>query len=502
MSNSRSKNAKLNIICGYFAHISTILLSFIGRKTFLIFLNTEYLGVNGLYSNILSVLSLAELGIDAAAVFTLYKPVAEENLDEIVAYVAFFHKMYRIIAVAMFVIGLCVIPFLDLIVKTDISNDEVVLYYVIFLLNSALTYIVADKIAFFSAKQEQRITKLVSLLTQLFQLILQILCLIITKNFFVYILVMIGSTIVYNNIIGYVCKKKYPYLRVKKIKYTFGKEPIIDRIKSTILYKFGGILINNTDNVLISCIVNTASVGMYSNYLMIINAIQGFVGIITTSLISGIGNVVAKSDIKRERELFNTILLFYQMIATIGALGLYFCANEFIVIWLGKQYCFSNKILIAIAFNFFISNIFSPIWMYREANGLFNQVKFLMLFNAGVNLLLSCLLGTMWGIFGILISTSLSRLLTLFWREPKILFGTVFNESTKGYWIQQSKAIVVAIVSFSICFLILNYIPSGICGFFIKVIIVISSVTLIYFITYSRSQQFLEILTFVGIKRN
>lgn len=507
MAYSRGKNLKLNVLIGYLANIANIVLSFIGRKVFLLYLSTDYLGINGLFGNIFVLLSLAELGLDSAAVYSLYEPVERKDTNAIITNIHYFRKLYRLISVVMFLAGVALLPSLNFWVRTDIDNTEIIVYYIVFLLNNMISYWSADKVAFLNASQEQRISKLIMMVVQLLQLIVQILVIVLTKSYLVYILVYILTTCIYNIAVEIVCVHKYPYLRVRKIEINdIDTKPIIKRIEATVIYKIGAVIINNTDNILISIIVNTSAVGLYSNYLMVVNGFQGMIAIVNSSLMSGIGNLIAQRNIKRAKELFFAILLFYQYISVLGMLGLMFCGNDFITIIFGEKYCFSKNILMAISVNFLIVNIVNPVWMYREANGLFEQVKYLMLSCAAVNLCLSVFLGIKAGVFGILIATAISRIVTLIQAEPKILFRNVFNEETLGYWKSQLRAVEILMLDFLLCYGIIDIITDidvfNIYELFIvKVVLILVIVSFTFAFLNHNRKEYKELVSFIGLDK-
>lgn len=473
MTNSRSKNAILNIVFGYIAQLGILILSFLGRKIFLNFLSVDYLGVNGLYSNILTVLSFAELGLDTAVVYSLYKPVAEDNKPLIYSLIKYFKKIYAILAVAIFVVGIAITPFLKYVINSNLQLNELIIYYVLFLINTVASYFVAHKIALLSASQEQRVQKIVSLLTNLLLQIIYIIVLVIWHNYYIYVAATVITTIINSIILDRICSRLHRDIFSNKLVVEFDKKPIKQRVFSTFLYKIGSVLINNTDNILISIIVSTAAVGLYSNYYTVISAITGFIAIITMSLISGIGNLGANGNKQRLHEIFDVLLLFYHCVAALGGIGFALLFNNLISVWLGKQYLFDQSIVFIIAFNFYVTNAFNPVWMYREANGLFKPVRFLMLIRAAINIILSITFGILWGTFGILLATAVSLVLTSFWYEPKILFKHLFQSSSKEYWLKQFKYGLVTIVVAVLSYFATHYLSDSIVMLIVKIIIIV-----------------------------
>ena len=259
--------------------------------------------------------------------------------------------------------------------------------------------------------------------------IIHIIALLIWKNYVLYLCGTLLSTILGNFILNYVCTRVEVGTFVDVNKVCFDKKPIISRITSTFLYKIGAVLVSNTDNILISALVSTFAVGLYSNYYTVTSSVQSFIVIVTSALISGVGNLAVQKSKENQHELFNMLLLIYHLIATIGLTGFYFVFNDFIAIWLGEQYLFGKEVVFFISVNFYLTNILNPVYLFREANGIFNQTKYIMLVRAFVNLVLSYFLGKKFGISGIFAATAISLLTTSFWFEPLVVFRSVMNDS-------------------------------------------------------------------------
>lgn len=487
--NSRSKNTVLNVLFGYGVQICILILSFVNRRIFLIFLHVDYLGINGLFTNILTILALAELGLDSSVVYTLYKPVSENNYPLIHSLLSYFKKIYYSITVLILIVGLALIPFLRFIISTDLPICDVVVYYVLFLINNVASYFVAHKVALISAFQEQRIQKVISLATTGFLQIAHIIVLFVARNYFVYVATTLVFTFINNFIISVVCKRRYRAVFENNERVPFDKKPILNRIKSAFLYKIGAVAVNNTDNILISALVSTNAVGFYSNYCLLTTAVQGFISIVNSSLISSIGNLAAGENKKRQLELFYMFLLFYHCLAAICGIGFALLFNNFISIWLGAKYVLSQSIVYVIASNFYVSNLFAPVWIFREANGLFEKVRYLVLIRAICNLLLSIVLGKVFGTFGILLATVLSLLLTIFWYEPKIIFSVVFDAPRFDYWKKQIKYFVITFISFGVSYYISGIFDDSIVFLPIKAIIIVFITIGLFFVVNIKTKE-------------
>ena len=450
--NSRTKNAILNIFYGYIAQIGILILSFVGRRIFLHFLSADYLGINGLYSNILTLLSLAELGLDTAVVYSLYRPVAEHDNVQIASLLKFFKKLYYVLAFGILVIGGCLVPFLRFLVTSDLPESDLIVYYLLFLINSVASYFVAHKVALLSACQQQRIQKTVTLSVNLLLQVAYIVVLLIWKNYYAYVIAMVCSTFLMNIILSVICSKIHPEVFECKETVDIDKKPILKRVGSTFLYKLGAVIVTSTDNILISVLVSTLAVGYYSNYYTVVSAVQGFIAIITTSMVAGIGNLSVNAGSEKQAELFDMMLLFYHLVGAVGLIGFSLLFNNLITIWLGSEYLFDNATVFIIAFNFYLTNAISPVWMFREANGLFDKVKFILLIRAAFNLIFSVLFGMVWGVFGIFAATALSLIMTNFWLEPKIVSKEILKRKQSIYWLKQLKYFIVTIIAYACAF--------------------------------------------------
>ena len=450
-SASRTENIKRNVLWGYIAQIGVLLLSFLGRRLFLHFLSVDYLGVNGLYTNVLQVLSLAELGLGTAITFSLYKPLASGDEAYIRSLVRYARRLYLFIALAVLAIGLALIPFLPRIVNSELPLSQLILYYVLYLVNSTMSYFVAHKSALVAASQNHRLQKRVELGMAFFAQVLHIAVLLLWHNYTVYVVATLLCTALSNLALGVIVDKRYPYLRDKAAPVAVDRVGIAANIRSTFLYKLGTVAINSTDNILISMLVSTAAVGLYSNYLVVVYAVQGFVSTVTVSLLSGIGSLHAESNRARMLEVFDVMLLTYHAVAAACGVCFFYLFNDLIPIWLGTAYLLDTPTVFAIAFNFYLTNAISPIWMFRESTGLFNRVKYLMLVTAFCNIVLSVIFGKLWGTFGILIASAAARILTAFWYEPMILFQNVFDAGASHYWRRQAKYFLCTLLTAALC---------------------------------------------------
>ena len=305
---SRTTKSFRNILVALFGQISITLIGFIARKVFILFLNAEYLGLNGLFSSILTVLSLAELGLGPAMIFSLYKPLADKDLQVCCALMRLYQKVYRIIGSAVFIIGVCITPFITILIDNVPDNiTNIHLIYVLFVINSAISYFFSYKRSFITASQNQYVIDGTHTIMYLALNTLQIVVLALTGNYILFLVIQIMATLLENVILSFIVKKRYPWLDVKN-NYEIPekkKREINRNVKAMVLHRIGGIVTDAIDNILISKFYGLLFLGLYSNYLLVIKAIKSLIQTFFSSITA---NIVSKYTDT------NKYITFYQII--------------------------------------------------------------------------------------------------------------------------------------------------------------------------------------------
>ena len=492
MSQSRVLKSKKNILFGVIYQVITVLANFIVRTVFIKTLSSEYLGISGLYRNILSVLSLAELGIGSAIVYSMYKPLKENDIDKLIKINYFYKKIYSFIGICVLILGISIIPFLNIIVNVQEDMSNIVLYYVLFLLNTVASYFLIYKTSIVTADQNEYILKIVNSISIIVRAGLQILSLIFFKNYLIYLIIQLLVSILTNYINSKIAENKYPYIKEKRELDKKEKKSIFQNVKSMFLYQVGGVILNNTDNIIISIICGTALVGLYSNYFMIISAIETTIAILFTAINSSIGNYNTEKDAESQYQLFKVL----NMIATwiYGFSSICFCIlfQDFIQLWAGKDYLLEYSVVLISAVNFYIRGMLYPIWCFRNTTDLFKRTKNIMLVAAVLNIIFSVILGKIWGIFGILLATALARICSNVWYEPKILFKDFFNKDVKKYFLNNIKEFIILIIIFVLVYTISLTVnlDNKYIQLFIKLIICIIIPNIIMFVKFYKTKEF------------
>ena len=491
---SRTKNASKNAVSAITNKILVLMLTFISRKFFIMYIGVEYLGINGLFSNVLTLLSMADLGLGTAMNVSLYKPIAENNTEKITALLNYFKSIYRIIAIAVTVIGMALIPFLQYLVNMENNIPYLYLYYIIFVLKNTASYLYVYKSALLRADQKTYLINKVDVIINFAKVFMQIISVFFLKSYFVYILLEVVSVIAFNVTVSYRADKEYSFINNKDQLNTKEKKNIFSDISSVFLYKVSWSLLNGTDNILMSIIVGTIYVGLYSNYFTITNCLETFIALLFTSLTASIGNLVATSSPENRYKTFKTMQMGSFWICGVVCVCLTFLIQDFIQLWLGREYLLDNLTIVAIVLNVFFSTCMRPVWTFREGTGMYKQIRYIMFITALLNAILSIILGKWLGVSGILFATSISKILTYFWYEPNILFKNFFKVKPYNYYLDYLKNAGVLCVCFLICWFPMSKIINvSIFHWILKALICVIIINCIYFLRYFRTPEFANI---------
>lgn len=457
---SRLGNTLRNFKFGAAAQLVVTLLGFVSRTVFIRVLGMEYSGVNGLYTSILDVLSLTELGLADVVIYSLYKPLAEGDTDRLAALMGYYKVIYRYIALAVGVIGLCLVPFLRVLVKSQIDRFHLVLYYLMFLANSVCSYLLVYKASIIQADQKRYLISKYNMLFKLLATLLQIVLLLVLRNFTVYLSIQIGMTVVNNLYVSRKADRLYPCLREKRELPKEEKKAIFRDVRHMFSYKAGGQLLTGTDNLYISSMISTATVGIYDNYTMIQTmVVSAFTNTLNQAVLGSIGNLNATGTREQKKQIFDAYSLVFSWIATFCSLSLLALYNPFIRIWAGEDWLLPMSTVAVICLNFFLPNVLTPVWSYRNTTGLFRETRNILLYAAGINLVLSYFMGLRWGLTGILAATAVSRVLTSFWYEPYLLHKRIFGCSSIPFFLRQGACLGVVVLSSAVITLV-----SSLCG--------------------------------------
>lgn len=483
-SKSRTNNIIRNVFFGVGCRFIDVVFNFFVRILFVKILGEEILGINGLFTNILTWLSLADLGFGTAMSFSFYKPLAEKDEKKLSALTHFYKNVYLIIMIAILVVGLGLVPFLDVFINMEKAVSHVQSYYVILLLNTAASYLFVYKTAILRADQNEYVISTCNTLFNIVRALVQIVLLLFYKNYHIFLIIQVVFTMTNNIVVSKIVDKKYPFLKEKAELSKAERKKIYENVGSVLIYKVSGTLLNGTDNILISMIIGTIYVGYYSNYLLVINSITVFVNVIFSSVYGSLGNLLHENNKEKNERSFNLLLYVGYFIATISSACFFGGFNDFIGRFFGTKYILDSFTVVAIVMNYYLSCICQPIWTFRETCGLFKKVKYVMLITATINLILSIILGYIFGIFGIIIASAISRIVTYFWYEPVLLYQDYFESNVNHYLKRIGKYLLVSLVSLLPSFILFQVSNFNILIMFVKIILsAMSSFCIFLFLT-------------------
>ena len=497
MSNRTQKSVK-NMTIGMLSQLFTLWLSFVSRTVFIKFLTAEYLGISGLFSNVLTVLSFAELGIGDAMTYAMYKSVKEDNRKLVNQLMVVYKKAYTGIAVVVGAIGLGLSFFLSFIIAEppDIPESLQLIFW-LYVVNNMASYILTYKKSILIAYQENYIVSEVQQIASLIQQIAQMIVLCFTKQYILYLIIQILCTILNNIIISVVVKKRYPWINEKdgeELPQEVSKE-IFKNVKALSISKIAGVVSNGSDNIIISKFVGLSSVGVASNYTMIINSLNGILWNGLSSLTSSFGNFNVDSTIGQRRKLFNELFLCSYWLYGFMTIGIITLANSFVQLWVGSNYLVPQGVVLALVLITYISGVNFPVYTYQSTLGMFDKMKIPYVLFAVFNILLSILLGKNWGLFGVYIATSITRLCT-----SEVSSGYyVYRYGLKLSPLKYLKKYVIYFLILILNILVTNYAVSlvqiaGIIGFSIKVVTCTVVCNAIYFVCFFRTTEFRNLL--------
>jgi O-antigen/teichoic acid export membrane protein len=499
MSTSRSEYVIKNVSISILMQIVKNILSFISRTLFIRVLGAEYLGVNSLFTQILTVLSFAELGIGNAMVYSLYKPLGERDQEKLKSLMRLYEKAYRIVAIIIAVLGVAVIPFLKYFVR-DVSyvKENVTLLYCLFLLNTIISYFFVYKKSMIIADQKNYIVEIYAQLFYAIQVVVQSVLLIVTRQFIPYLIVVIVFTILNNVWVARKADKMYPYLRDKNVRLLEKIEisSIVTNVKALVVYKVGGIALESTDSIFISSIINILTVGLYSNYKMIIDIFRSVGSQVMNSIIASVGSLNAEEDSSKKEAVFYDMFYLSAWFYGFTAVGLCLFLSPLIKVWIGDKYILGFSAVVATCVYYYVTNMHYPCYTFRTTAGLFVYGKYVPIAATVINIVLGTLFGINFGLQGIIWASTITRLLTYEIIDSWLIYKHVFNRSVWKYFTKYGGYAILCVVDGLVCnkaVMVIHF--YGFWGLAYKAIIMTVIYNLIFLLVTQYTKEFKSLVT-------
>ena len=446
MKSSRTQKSIINTTVSIASQIIIILLGFISRRVLIYSVGVEYLGINGLMTNILTIFSLAESGIGMAIGYSLYKPLAENNIEKIKSLMRFYRNTYRALACLTGLIGGVFYPFLPIFLKGNTAQDANIIY-LLFLGSSVCSYLWSYKITLNSSDQNKYLYTIANTVTQILVLIIKVFILYFTQNYILYLCLELGSTLIKNIIFSLILDKRYPYLKEKNVQKLGQEEKkkLFKNIKALFLGKIGYILSQCSDNLVISSIVNITSVGLYSNYTTLISSVSGFVTTFSGGVTASMGNLIASETKEKSYLVYKQIDFINFWMYTFSSICLLCLTEPFIKLWLGEDYVLSAAVLEITVLTFYLKGINSGIDIVKNASGLYYPDRYIPIMEALMNLIISIIFAFRYGLLGVLIGTLVSFVCFSFWIKPYFVYKYIFKINFVEYIKWEGKKIILSI---------------------------------------------------------
>lgn len=495
---SRTKNTLRNVFFEVFNKIEGIILPFISRTVIIYVLGAKYLGLNSLFYSILSFLSLAELGAGAAMVYSMYKPIANNDIKTINALLNLYKKFYRIIGTIILGAGLTLLPFLKCIVKDDLPND-VNLYtlYLLYLFNAVLSYwLFAYKNAIILAFQRSDINSKIALLINPLSYLIMLGSLFLTKNYYLYVIWLPIFTILSNIVRAILVNRHFPLFKPEGEIEPELKKSIIKKVKALIGTKLNTVVINATDNIVMSAFLGLTVIAIYGNYFLVMSSIMSFIGVVYSSMTAGLGNSLATESLEKNYHDFKKFSFMNSWMVGWCTVCLICLYQSFMKIWVGEDLMFSFGIVLQFGLYFFICQIRKIPVVYKDAAGIWWEDRFRPYVCMAVNLVLNIALVQIIGISGIILSTVLSLCISIPW-ENYTIFKYIFHCSSKEYYLKMLYYAVSMLIGGIVAYFLCSLLGEGMLFLLVKAIICLIVPNVIFYLMNFKREEYRDTVLFI-----
>ena len=495
MQNSRTANSVRNMFWGAINRAVSIAFPFIVRTIFIKVLGEEYLGLNSLYSSILQVLNLADLGFASAIVASMYKPIAEENEEEICALMNLYRKIYRIIGCAILGVGLMLTPFIDKLIS-GIPPQGVNIYFlwILYLLNTVISYLFfAYKVSLLNAHQRNDLTEKIGALCRAISSLLQIFVVVVWKNMYLYVILTILCSVAYNLFCAIECNRKYPQYQCRGSLGKQTKNNIGRNIGALAIQKIGNTVSLSLDAVVISAFLGLTTVAIYGNYYYIISAISTFIALIYSSITASIGNSLVTETTEKNYQDFKKIFFLNTWIVGWCCICFMCLFQDFMTVWMGETLLFPITIVLTLVMRFFFEQIRKVVLTYKDAAGMWWVDKWRPMVGCIINLILNVMLVKTIGVAGVAISTIVSYALVEMPWETRALFAHCFKKSQREYYFIMVQSIAMLVICGFITYSICHFIHlHGILTIVVKLIICLVLPNMLFVLLNIKNEYFIE----------
>ena len=468
---SRKERTLKNGISGIVKYFVKLVLQFILRTLVIYKLGVEFVGLDSLYANIISMLSLTELGMGSALVYSMYKPAAEKDYEKLKSLNNFYRKIYIIISTIVLIIGLGIMPFLEFFINGKPNVDvNIYIVYVVFLLNTVISYLGANRRALLFVFQRNDVETNI-MTTQIIALsVAQSIMLLVFESYYLYAIMIPIFTLLEVLAVAVITKKRFPEVLGKSEKLDADtKKSITKNVVATSCQQLGTVVVFSTDNLLVSKFFGLTTLGNISNYVLIYNAINTFFTIIIEAFRASVGNLIATTDKEKVYKFYSVFKLVFSILTAFCSIMLLCLYQPFIKIWVGQAGLVATSVVISIVLKFYVTKMRTVTIMFKDCSGLMWNDRFKPIAEALINIAASLICIELFGLVGIFIGTIISTVVVPLWVEPLVLYKNYFKKNLWSYFKIYFRDVIIMLISGCICYFVCSLITlPGIIGLLLK----------------------------------
>lgn len=490
----RTKRSVMNVAVALFTNVGTLITAFVVQKVLVQTMGEDYNGVNGLFSGIISMMSMADLGIGTAIVYHMYRPVAERDSEKINSLLRFYKYCYLGISAIVLCIGLVVALFLPMLTADAVLHDSIYLIFALFVVDCLCSYFLGYKKSLLYADMANYIPDAIYFGVYMVQNALQIYVLLAFRNFIAFLVVKSMGKVLSNLLISLYIRHKYPFTNTRKVCVleTEVKRDIVIKVKGLLFHKIGKLVITGSDSIVLTGVLGIHAMNLYTNYHLVIGGITALFNKAFETLSNSVGNFLLDSNTERNLDVYKKIDLLNFWLFGTAAAGMYAVLQPFIVLWLGKKFLFSEGILLVLVYNFYMEGMRASVNTFKEAAGIFHEDRFVPIAEAVVNLAASVILANLLGVAGVFMGTIISTGVVYLYSYPKYICKPLFG-LPYGKYVGCSAAhlgvLTVALAGVKLVNTVLEQLPA-LEKFFLAGIASVMISQAVFLLFYGRSREF------------
>lgn len=493
---TRTEYSVRNTSVGMISSVAAMLIGYILRVVFTHTMSESYVGLNGLFTDIVSILSFSELGIGTAIMYALYRPVAEGDIEKQKSLMLLLRNFYRLVVALVAVMGCALLPFMRFIVKDYSDVGHLTLIYVLYLTNTACTYLLVYKKAMLDAQQKMYIGVLIQTISWILQDVFKIIALAVWHNFILFLVIGIVFTLLGNIVISVAANRAYPYLKDKDAKPLpkDEKKHIFTNVRAMMMHKLGDVVVNNTDNIIILKFVGLLSVGSYSNYYLVLGSIRQVMNQIFQGITASVGNLGVTEGENQVESVFDIAFFIGQWMSGIVFICLFELLDPFVTLSFGEQYLFARDVVFVLCLNFYLNGMQNAVRTFKDSMGLFWYDRYKAIVQAVLNIVVSLILVNFMGVIGVFLGTTVSMVLTAFWVEPYVLYKYGFKSSCRKYFLRfgmyAALTAAVALITDFVCSIAVRSIGNLYVGILVRLLLCVFVADALLVLIYFRTDNF------------